>query len=133
MSAKNLQIGSVVHVLNTTLRGRLRRDQWEEWTIVGETSKSWIAFLTALLPSYQRNPESYKNSAIKIPKNFEGSAYSAPSKVGFRSPLVALTLQAVEDDVWMHRYAHSVRENVKALNDAATLRKIAELLGYDAP
>jgi hypothetical protein len=132
MSAKNLQIGSTVHVLNTTLRGRSRRDQWEEWTIVGETSKSWIAFLTALLPSYQRNPESYKNSVIKIPKNFEGSTYSAPSKVGYGIS-VALTPQAVEDDVWMHYHAHQVRERVMSLHDVDLLRKIAEILGYDAP
>jgi hypothetical protein len=135
MSVKNLQIGSPVWAIFSNNRGQSRRDMWEDLVIVGETSRSWIAILPTSMKDYQRNPESYKDSSIKIPKNFEGAMYTAPSKVGngIRYPLVALTLQAVEDDVWMYRHAHSVRESVRAVNDVDTLRKIAELLGYDAP
>ena len=133
MSAKNLQIGSTVWAISSNNRGQSRRDMWEDLVIVGETSRSWIAISPPCMMDYQRNPEFYKDSGhIKIPKSHEGAMYTAFSKVG-PGIRVALTLQAVEDDVWMHRYAHSVRENVRVLNDAATLRKIAELLGYDAP
>ncbi len=139
MSAKDLKIGSPVWVLDENRRvygvgaegrgrgGPLRRPMWGEWRIVDQTVKSWVA-----LPLYQA--EQYKGdlradrSVIKIPKTHEGTTYTAASN-GFRCPLVALTAQAVEDDVWRHNNKHKLLEAAQK-SDTSTLRKIAELIGY---
>lgn len=142
MSAKDLTVGSKVWVLDENRReyarnaeGRsfgspLRRPMWVEWEIVDVTSRSWIA-----IPSYRvemcDGDLKSERSIVKIPKSHGGPTHIAASN-GFNNPLVALTSQAVEDDVWAHEHGYKVLEAVRNA-DTATLRKIAELIGYDAP
>jgi hypothetical protein len=141
MSAKDLKIGSTVWVLDENTRvyrrttaGRsigspLRRPMWGEAVIVDETSRSWIALPLCRAERYDGDLKS-EHSVIKIPKTHDGTTYTAASN-GFRCPLVALTAQAVEDDVWWHNNKHQLLEAAQGA-DTSTLRKIAELIGYTA-
>jgi hypothetical protein len=139
MSAKDLTVGSKVWVLDENRReyarnteGRtvgspLRRPMWVEWEIVGVTFRSWVAIPRYRVELYDGDLKS-ERSVVKIPKSHEKPTYTAASD-GFRWPLVALTPQAVEDDVWAHEHGYKVLEAVRNA-DTATQRKIAELLGY---
>jgi hypothetical protein len=139
MSAKDLTIGSKVWVLDEHRReyarnaeGRsfgspLRRPMWVEWEIVDVTSRSWIAVPSYRVELYDGDLKA-ERSVVKIPKSHEGPTHIAASN-GFRSPLVALSVEAVEDDIWAHEHGYKVLEAVRNA-DTATQRKIAELIGY---
>ena len=98
--------------------GPARRPQWVEWEIRGETSRSWIAVRKDSKITDAADLGAY---GAKIPK--KATAENA-RKMGF-----VLTAQDVEDDVWQHEHRYRV---VTALEqaDVATLRKVAELIGY---
>ena len=122
-----LGIGSVVWRHNESIRvydyprghriaGPQRRPQWVEWEIRGETSRSWVAAPKGL------NAAMLERLGKKIPKR---ATPEQARQLGF-----ALTEQAVDDDVWAHTHRHRVVRAVEAV-DLATLRKVAELVGYD--
>ena len=99
--------------------GPKRRPQWVEWEIRGETARSWIAVRKG---SKIEDEAGLRAGGAKIPKR---ATPEQARQLGF-----ALTEQAVEDDVWQHEHRYRV---VTALEqaDAAMLRKVAELIGYD--
>lgn len=99
--------------------GPARRPQWVEWEIRGETARSWIAIRK---DSKIKDEAGLRAGGAKIPKR---ATPEQARQLGF-----VLTAQAVEDDVWQHEHRYRV---VTALEqaDVATLRKVAELIGYD--
>lgn len=143
MSAKDLQIGSLVWELDDTHwefppdssldRRPLRRPMWRECTIVAETKKKWIAVRSDLVPKYNVQPRCVARYLREIPKNCRKSYYPAPPYT-WRSQLfsIALTPRVVEDDVWVHENRGKV---IQAVNkaDNATLFKVAKVLGLKTP
>jgi|688.fasta_scaffold307632_2 hypothetical protein len=91
-----------------------RRECWEELTVTGETTRSWLVRCSAV--------------DIKVPKSHKEPTFPVPSHiVGYAK--LAFSRQIVEDDVWR---AENKRELFALIEraDTATLRKVAELVGY---
>ena len=128
--SSTLSIGSVVWKLTTEIRhyakdekgrsfgGLLRRPQWIEWQIQGETSRSWIAVRKGI------SPASINQLGVKIPKR---ATPDEARQLGF-----ALSEKDIEDDVWQHEHRNRVMQAVQRV-DVETLRKIAEMIGYQEP
>lgn len=124
-----LGIGSVVWRFDSNRRvydytkghriaGPARRPQWVEWEIRAETARSWIAIRK---DSKITDEAGLRAGGAKIPKR---ATPEQARQLGF-----ALTEQAVEDDVWLHEHRYRVVVAVEHA-DVATLRKVAELIGY---
>jgi len=82
------------------------REQWRPRDVIGETSRSWLV--------------GHKYDPTKLPKSGKWPA-------GW-----ARTTQQVEDDVWVCHHRYRIGNCVTSCYDAATLRKVAELIGYEA-
>jgi hypothetical protein len=93
---------------------RPRRECWEELTVTGETTRSWLV--------------QYGGADIKIPQTHTGPTFRVPERIASYATL-ALNRQVVEDDIWR---AENKRELFALIEraDTATLRKVAELVGY---
>jgi hypothetical protein len=133
-----LQLGSFVWELDDTHhefppassldRRPLRRPMWRECTIVAETKKNWIAVRSDLAPKYNVQPRSLARYVCEIPKNCRTPYYPAPPYTWRNQILsIALTPQAVEDDVWAYENRGKVIQAVDK-TDNATLLKVAKLL-----
>lgn len=82
------------------------REHWAPRKIVGETSRSWVL---------QGFPKT------KVPKR------------GADPRLFAFSERELDERVWIHDNRSGIGFAVSQCYDYATMRKIAELLGYKAP
>lgn len=85
--------------------GPIYREHWYEVEITGETSRSWVV------------GKGY--GECKVPK--KGVHH------GF-----AFTKQELDDACYVHEHAHKLGDEVRRLRDAATLRLVANAIGYEA-
>jgi len=79
-----------------------KRLHWRELAVVGETSRSWVLA-----------------NDVKIPKN-------KPLPHGYKA-----SYDDVLDWMWRNDHSYKISEAVRKV-DVKTLRKIAELIGYEA-
>lgn len=114
-----ISVGSTVWVFDhnrrkyDSQRRIIYREYWVPVQITGENLRSWVTY-------YGKFPK----------KADERGRYYIPQ--GGYSPLrVALDPAEVEEDIWLSDHAHKILEAVRCC-DASTLRKIAELIGYDS-
>jgi hypothetical protein len=111
-------IGSTVWVFDHNYRTYddnrklIYRDHWRPTEITGETRASWITRYG------------------KVPKKADDRGRRLVSQGGYSPLRAALTAAEVEDDIWTSSHAHKIADQVRHC-DAATLRKIAELIGYE--
>lgn len=118
--APELKVGSTVWVFDanyrvyqtrnerTRIRYLVYREHWRPTTITGETRISW---------------ETVRG---KFPKNLDRRLYI---KRGERSFWVLASQAEVDNDIWRHEHHYDISRMVENL-DPATLRKVAELIGY---
>jgi hypothetical protein len=130
MSKPNLKIGDSVWIFQPEHRvyqqdenGRsfgapIWREHWREHFVIGETSRSWLIGWR----KYSA-PGMY---VLKLPK----SSSDRISCAGGRSATVAFSQAEIDEREWVHDHCHYIANQVKYL-DYATLRKIAELIGYE--
>lgn len=78
------------------------RLSWRELAVVDETSRSWVL-----------------SNGVKIPKN-------KPLPLGY-----AASAEEVNLRVWKNRHQYKISEAVRKV-DIDTLRKVAELIGYES-
>lgn len=83
------------------------RKSWRKHAVVDETSRSWVL-----------------NDGTKIPKNGKASFDRLGNNVNY-----VFTQEEVDDRVYRHDNAHKIADAVSGV-DAVTLKKIAELIGY---
>lgn len=92
------------------------------WFVVDETSRSWIV---------SESP-GWKNNSRKIPKS--GHAEYRDTAGGYPMRFY-LTREAAEraakDCIWAARNAHQIKKLVGGIRDAALLREVAKVIGYD--
>lgn len=78
------------------------RLSWRELAVVDETSRSWVLA-----------------NGVKIPKN-------KPLPIGYSA-----SVEDVNDRVYKSRHVYKIGEALRKV-DAQTLRKVAELIGYES-
>jgi len=81
------------------------REHWVKREVIGETSRSWLV-------GYKHRPEKLPKSG-KWPNDW------------------VLSESEINDREWVEDHRHRVSNAVYACYDAAKLRKIAELIGYE--
>lgn len=100
-----IKVGSPVWILR-------HRRRYEQQTITGETSRSWIVGESwAKEKILKANPRSVKDSR------------------GFTYP-VCWSSTEIEEEKWLDGNRYGIGAHVQGLRDVALLRKIAELIGY---
>lgn len=81
------------------------REYWRKAEIIGETSRSWII--------------GYAWDKTKVPKKGEHSGF-------------AFTQFEVDENCYVNENRHKIVREIVRINDAATLRLIADAIGYKA-
>jgi hypothetical protein len=125
----DIHVGSTVWVFDQNRRDWERdasgkrskiiyRYHWEECTIVGENRASWI------LPNGESFPKRPKDTERLL------HTYRLDRLGNWSCKRVALSLQEVDDDCWQDEHRQQIVRYVDRC-DAATLRKVAELVGYE--
>lgn len=84
--------------------GPIYREHWVKIEIAGETSRSWIV---------GRGSGQYK-----VPKKGKHDGY-------------AFKEFEVNDDCYIHEHRHKIARQIEVINDAATLRLVADAIGYE--
>jgi hypothetical protein len=116
---ETMKLGDTIYVYSPynrhekSLEDHLAR--WREYRICEETRVSWIAKV-----------DGWAHSEIKIDKKTEkprGGERIAISRAAIE--------KAWEDDQWISHHAYRIADKVKYLRDVDTIRKVAELVGYD--
>jgi len=111
-----LGIGSTVWMRDPNKRGTYR-EKWVEAEVRAETSRSWIV----VRKGWARNEEDVQRLGVKLPK--KATAEDA-RRLG-----LSLSIQAIEEEAWLQEHRWRVARLVENA-DVATLRKVAELVGY---
>ncbi len=88
--------------------GPIWREHWGENAVTGETSRSWI-----LSHGWHTNPSG------RIPKK----------RVDFTR--LAYSQDEIEEIRWVEEHRHYIGRKVHSLTDAAILKQVAELVGYE--
>lgn len=87
-----------------------------ELTVTSETSRSWVV------------TRGY-NDDIKVPKNHTGPSLHLKTNTGMGKTLW-LDQTAMEQEDWVGKNYWKIRDLVGQCHDYETLKKVAELLGY---
>ena len=85
------------------------RQQWRKHEVVEETSRSWVL-----------------DNGVKVPKNGKKIVDRGGMIMGF-----AFSEEEVDAKVFVHDHGHKIAEALRKV-DATTLRKVAELIGYES-
>jgi hypothetical protein len=83
--------------------GPIWREHWRPRTIVGENARSWILNLGEKVP--KKNPSAW---------------------------MYAFSEQEIDDRAWVEEHRHRLVNRVQEIRDAAVLREIARLIGYES-
>jgi hypothetical protein len=121
MSKPNLKIGDSVWIFDENRRvyskdgggwsNPIWREHWREHFVIGETSRSWLVGLT-------KDSKPTSGSVIKIQK---ASHYNAK---------IAYSQAEIDEHDWARSNRYYIAQRVE-WSSPATLRKIAELIGYE--
>jgi uncharacterized GH25 family protein len=113
-----MKLGDTIYVYEQYGRHAKTLDEhlakWKEYKIIDENRASWIA-----------QHDQYEHSQIKIDKKTSKSRSNEK---------IAITRDEIvrqwEDEQWTSQHAWNIADRMRRL-DANTLRKVAELIGYE--
>lgn len=114
----DLKIGDVLYRFDGNIRvyadkklggGPIYSKHFEPLEIIGETRRSWL-----LAQGWKCDKRTLQSAESM---QFGGRGF--------------FTAEGMADDIWQHEHRHKITEAVRRL-DVPTLRKVAEMIGYDA-
>lgn len=85
--------------------GPIWREHWRKELVIGETSRSWLV--------------GHKYDLTKLPKKGDWPRDWVASEA------------EVNDREWVEHHRYRISRAIDSIRDASTLRKIAELIGYE--
>lgn len=88
--------------------GPIYREHFEALKIIGENKVSWL-----LERGWKANKKSLSSAAAE---QYGGRGF--------------FTAEGMEDDIWQHDHKHKIVDRLQRNCDGVTLRKVAELIGY---
>lgn len=127
-----ISLGSKLYTRNLNTTRAKGEPDYEVFTVVGESLQSWLLSSKYTPQEFAKmsGPDNKMPFAYKIAKRHEGLCrFALGSKAGREGRSFYLTLQALQDSIWINQHRCQLAYAVQHLNDVDKLRAIAAIIG----